>query len=135
MRPGRFQDFAVDVLKNTPGTARVQTLADAGDTQHPFGLAVATERGESRWQIIGQLPDGGRHDTPDTPVEGTPAPAGEGPRPGDAPEAWLAAAFAAAESPEVERIERWSTRDDGRPDHIGVTLFFHNSAKIFVRLL
>ncbi len=36
MRPERFQAFTLDTLKNTPGTVQVRTLADAGDTKHPF---------------------------------------------------------------------------------------------------
>jgi len=135
MRPARFQTFALDLLKNTPGTQAVQTLADVGDTKHPGGLAITTDTGETRWQIIGQLPDGARHDDPDTPIEGTPAPAGGNPQTGDASEAWIAAALAAAESPEIKSIERWTPREGNRPDHVGITLHFHNTAKIFLRKL
>ena len=134
MRPDRFQNFALDVLKNTPGTVRVQTLADAGDTKYPYGLAIVTADGETRWQIIGQLADGERHDNADTPVEGDPA-VWHAAEPGDGPEAWMAAVVGQAESPEIARIERWSVREGERPDHQGLTVFFHNGAKAYVRKL
>ncbi|WP_030670571.1 hypothetical protein [Streptomyces rimosus] len=129
MRPQRFQNFVVDVLKNG-GASRVQLLSEAGDSRHPYGVAVAGPGGESRWQIIGQLASGTRHDDPDTPVEGQPAPAVE-PQAGDNAEGWLAAVLSGAESPEIERIERWSTRE-GQTSQ-GVTVCFHNTAKVFLR--
>ncbi|KOT94513.1 hypothetical protein ADK70_12620 [Streptomyces rimosus subsp. pseudoverticillatus] len=130
MRPQRFQDFVVDLLKNSTGVTRVQPLSEAGDSRHPFGVAVTGPGGEARWQIVGQLASGTRHDDPDTPVEGQPAPVVE-PQAGDNAEGWLAAVLSAAESPEIERIERWSTREDGSSQ--GVTVCFHNSARIFMR--
>jgi hypothetical protein len=135
MRPERFLDYTLDLLKNTPGVARVQTLQDLGETKYPYAVAVTTEKGETRWQIIGQLPPGSRHEDPDTPVNGTPPPAGEPPRPGDDAETWMAAAIAQAECPEIERIERWSPRQGNRADHIGMTLYFHDSSKVFLRAL
>ncbi|MBV7697725.1 hypothetical protein [Streptomyces sp. TRM70350] len=132
MRPERFQAFALDTLKNTQGTVQVQTLADAGDTKHPYGIAVTTAEGEARWQIVGQLADSERHDHGEQPVEGAPAAWTEA-VPGDNPEGWLAAAIGKAESPEVARIDRWSVRDgDSRQ---GLTVYFHNGAKAYVRKL
>lgn len=134
MRPQKFQDYLVDLLKNTSDVSRVQPLTEAGDTQHPFGVAVAGPGGEARWQIIGQLASGSRHDSPDTPTEGQPAPVIE-PQAGDNAEGWLAAIISGAESPEIEQIERWSTREGEKPGNQGVTVHFHNSAKIFIRKL
>ncbi|MFD7134362.1 hypothetical protein [Streptomyces sp. NPDC059894] len=130
MRPERFQAFVIDTLKNTPGTVQVQTLAEAGDAKHPFGVAVTTGDGESRWQIVGQLADGERHDHAEQPVEAAPA-AWTDATPGDNPEGWLTAAIGRAESPEIARIERWSTRD-GRTSQ-GATVYFHNGARAYVR--
>lgn len=134
MRSRRFQAFALDALKNTPGVTQVQTLADAGDTKIPNGLAVTADGKESRWQIVGQLADGERHEHDEQPQQGTPATWAE-PAPGDNAEGWFAAAIGRAESPEIERIERWSARDGERPDNQGVTVFFHNGARAFVRKL
>ncbi|MFJ2735524.1 hypothetical protein [Streptomyces sp. NPDC087317] len=132
MRPERFMDFAIDVLKNTPGAVRVQTLAEAGDTKHPCGIAVTTADGESRWQIVGQLGDGERHEHEERPVEGAPAAWTEAVQ-GDNAEGWLTAAIGRAESPEIARIERWSVREGERPGREGFTCFFHNGARAFVR--
>ncbi|KOT49929.1 MULTISPECIES: hypothetical protein [Streptomyces] len=130
MRPQRFQDYVVDLLKNAAGVTRVQPLAEAGDSRHPFGVAVTGPGGEARWQIVGQLASGTRHDDADTPVEGQPAPVVE-PQAGENAEGWLAAVLSAAESPEIERIERWSTREGASSQ--GVTVHFHNTAKVFLR--
>ncbi|MFI6702569.1 hypothetical protein ACIBJC_27105 [Streptomyces sp. NPDC050509] len=134
MRPARFQDFALDLIKNSSGVTRVQTLAGTGDTQHPYGLAVTASSGETRWQIIGQLADGEKHDDPDTPVASDVFQATwPEPQPGD-DEGRLAACLAGAESPEVKEIARWSTRPDDATQH-GLTVRFHNGAKAFVRKL
>jgi hypothetical protein len=132
MRPERFQDFTLDTLKNTPGTVQVRTLAEAGDTKHPFGVAVTTSAGESRWQIVGQLADGERHSDSDTPVKGAPA-AWTDAAQGDSAEGWLAAAIGRAESPEIARIDRWSVRDGETRQ--GLSIAFHNGAKAYVRKL
>ncbi|MFF4746807.1 hypothetical protein [Streptomyces sp. NPDC001268] len=136
MRPARFTDLVTDLAKNTPGCTRVQTLAEVGDTKHPRGLAITTSVGETRWQFMGQLPDGAKHDGfTDQPVTGSPAPAGPAPQATDAPEAWLAALVSHAESPEVAAVERWSTRQGARKGHVGVTVKFHDGSKVFARKL
>ncbi|MFF3754537.1 hypothetical protein ACFYYH_29505 [Streptomyces sp. NPDC002018] len=130
MRPARFQDFALGLVRSSPGATRVQTLTEAGDSQHPFGLAITTGDGEVHWQIMGQLADGEKHEHADVPVTGDPVQGWDEPKPGD-PEGWLAAVLARAESPEIASIDRWSLRPDGRAP--GLTVVFHNGAKAFVR--
>ncbi|WP_426568066.1 hypothetical protein [Streptomyces canus] len=132
MRPPRFLAFVIDTLKNTPGAVQVRTLEEAGDSKHPFGVVVTTADGESRWGIVGQLAEGERHEHKEHPVEGAPA-AWTDAVPGD-PEGWLAAAIGRAESPEIERIQRWSTTQNG-PSGQGLTIAFHNGAKAYVRKL
>ncbi|MFJ4683747.1 hypothetical protein ACIQNG_36225 [Streptomyces sp. NPDC091377] len=131
MRPRRFAAFALDVLKNTPGVTQVQALEDANT---PNGIAVTANGTETRWGIVGQLAEGERHEHEEQPVQGAPA-AWTEPTPGDSAEGWLAAAIGRAESPEIARIERWSTREGARPDFQGITVFFHNTARAFVRKL
>ena len=138
MRPQTFQDFIVDLAKSDPTTVSVLTFADAGHTKHPYGVMISTARGETRWQFVGQLPEGERHKEDGgefQAVEGTPLPVGEAPAPSDDPETWLAALVAQAESPQIAAIDRWSKRGDSRPDHVGLTVTFHNTAKIFARRL
>lgn len=135
MRPQRFTDYVLDLVKNAPSVSRVQTLAEAGDTEHPYGLAITTAAGETRWQFVGQLPDGAKHiDFLDEPVNGDPAPALGDPASADSPEAWLAAVVAHAACPEIATIERWSTAQEPGSQR-GVTFAFHNGAKIFARQL
>lgn len=136
MRPDRFAALVTDLAKNTPTCTRVQTLAEVGDTKHPFGLAITAPAGETRWQFMGQLPDGAKHEGfADEPVTGQPAPSGPAPQASDEPEAWFAALIAHAECPEIADIERWSTRPDARRDQIGVTAKFHDGSKVFARKL
>ncbi|MEU3818762.1 MULTISPECIES: hypothetical protein [unclassified Streptomyces] len=133
MRPARFADFVVDIVKNDPTASRVQTLAEAGDTTHPCGVVITVGSTETRWQFVGQLPEGAKHDTfTDEPVTGAPVPAGAAPQAGDDPEAWFAAALAHAECPEIAAIERWSTRQNPSSQK-GVTVTFHNGARVFAR--
>lgn len=137
MRPARFTEFVIDVVKNQPTTGRVQSLDEAGDSTHPYGIALTLQGGgrETRWQFTGQLPDGAKHEGfTDEPVHGSPVPAGPAPQAGDEPEAWLAAALTLAECPEVAGIERWSTRPDPGAQK-GLTVTFHNGARIFARVL
>ncbi|WP_309029169.1 hypothetical protein [Streptomyces alfalfae] len=132
MHPAAFQDYAVDLLKNTPDVQRVQSLNETGDTKHPYGLAVTVAGRESRWQMIGQLAEGAKHDTPTAPVEGTPAPVVAA-SVTDAPDAWLASVISAAESPEIAALDVWSARE-GDGQH-GVTVSWHNGEKTFLRKL
>ncbi|MDT0409970.1 MULTISPECIES: hypothetical protein [Streptomyces] len=133
MRPEQLQDYALDLAKNTPGVTRVQTLAEAGDTKHPYGLAVSRGK-EERWQFIGQLAPGEKFDAPAAPVEGAPA---SGPAPaGDAgAEEWLAGILLAAENPQIASVTRWSTREGERPGNYGLTVDYHNGARTFIRAL
>ncbi|MFJ5935486.1 hypothetical protein [Streptomyces sp. NPDC093071] len=133
MRPQRFSDFVVDIVKNSPTADGVRTLAESGDTKHPFGVVVTVGTTETRWQFTGQLPEGAKHEGfLDEPVTGAPVPAGEPPRKTDSPEAWLAAALAQAASPEISSVERWSTQPEAASQQ-GLTLTFHNGARIFAR--
>jgi hypothetical protein len=128
MRPARFQTFLLDTL-STAGV-KAQSLADAGDSKHPYGIVATGPGGETRWQIIGRLAEGERHDNADTPVAGTPAamPETSG---GDATEGWLAEVIGRAESPEIATIERWSTREGAKA--AGLTVTYHNGAMTYVR--
>ncbi|MEU2879181.1 hypothetical protein [Streptomyces sp. NPDC007070] len=130
MRPDRFQDFLIDVAKNTPGVTRVQTLEEVGDTKHPFGIAVTLGGREVRWQITGQLADGEKHDTPTAEVDGQPA-AWTDTSVQDGGEEWLAAVIGRTESTKIAKIDRWSAREGTA--QVGVTVFFHNGARAFVR--
>ncbi|AVH59969.1 MULTISPECIES: hypothetical protein [Streptomyces] len=129
MRPLEYRDFLVDVLKNTPGVQRVEVLEDG---PYPFALAVSVGGRELHWQVIGQLAEGAKHDSPTAAVQGGPPAFVEAPV-GGAPDAWLAGVIGAAEPVDTESIEVWSVRE-GKNDP-GLTVFFHNGERAFVRLV
>lgn len=129
MRPAEYRDYLVDLLKNSSDVQRVEVLEGG---KHPYALAATVAGKERRWQIIGQLADGAKHDTPTAPVNGGPPAFTSAPVSG-APDAWLAGAIGAAEPADVERLEVWSTRE--RKSEPGLTVFFHNGERAFVRLL
>ena len=129
MRPADYRDFLVDVLKNAPDVQRVEVL-DSGP--YPFALAVWAAGRELRWQVIGQLADGAKHDTPTPSVEGRPPAFTVAPVSG-APDAWLAGVVGASEPTDTERIDVWSAQEGERP--AGLTVFFRNGERAFVRLV
>jgi hypothetical protein len=134
LRVESFAGFLVDCAKNTAGVSRVQTLQEAGDVEHPYGVAVHIGAVEVRWQVTGRLAPGERHDSPAAEVEGKPC-AWQDTAVQDGGEEWLAALIGRSGSPRIARIERWSVRVESRPGHVGVTVFFHNGACVFVRFL
>lgn len=133
MRSARFQDWLINAAKNTPGADRVQTLAEAGDTKHPRGIAVLRGGREERWQITHQLAEGEKHEHAENAVEDTPysAPA---PELSAAADVWLAGLIGAAECPEIARVERWAAQES-TSTQAGVTVFHHNGARNYIRPL
>ncbi|MEU0118513.1 hypothetical protein [Streptomyces bobili] len=127
MRPLDYRDYLVDLLKNTPDVQRVDVIEGG---PHPFALTVTVGGGEQRWQIIGQLADGAKHDTPTPAVHGQPAVFQTAPVNG-APDAWLAGVIGAADSADTKQIDVWSARDGQHSP--GLTVFFHNGERAFVR--
>ncbi|MET8982097.1 hypothetical protein ABZX85_41590 [Streptomyces sp. NPDC004539] len=127
MRPLEYRDYLVDLLKNTPDVQRVDTIEGG---PHPYALTVTAAGAEQRWQIIGQLAEGAKHETPTPAVHGQPA-AWQAASADGAPDAWLAGVIGAAESPDTKHIEVWSIREDKSSQ--GLTVFFHNGERAFVR--
>lgn len=133
MRPTRFEEFALSLARQDPAAGQASTLKESGDSKHPFGLAVALEGRTARFQFNAQSAPGDQYDQPERPVEGD-AVALDGPW-AKGPEGWLARLLAGSGSREIERIEQWSLRKDPKKDHHGVTVFFHDGARIFARAL
>lgn len=129
MRPLEYRDYLVDVLKNTPDVQRVDVLEGG---PYPYALTVTAAGREQRWQVIGQLADGAKHDSP-TPAVTAGPPAFASAPVGAAPDAWLGGVIGAAEPADTKAIEVWSARE-GKSD-AGLTVFFHNGERAFVRLV
>lgn len=129
MRPQDYRDYLVDLLKNTSDVQRVEVLEGG---KYPYALSTTVGGKERRWQVIGQLADGAKHGTPTAAVESGPPGYMTAPVDG-APDAWLAGVIGAAEPADTERLEVWSTRK--KESDPGVTVFFHNGERAFVRLI
>lgn len=129
MRPADYRDHLVDLLKNTPDVQKVDVLENS---PFPYALAAVAGGREQRWQVIGQLADGARHDTPTAAVAGQPPAFTTVPVGGPA-DAWLAGVIGAAEPVDTERLEVWSASADR--NSAGVTVFFHNGERAFLRLV
>lgn len=128
MRPAEYRDYLVDLLKNSSDVQRVEVLESG---PYPYALAATVAGRERRFQVIGQLADGAKHDTATPAVEGQP-PAYSAAPVTAAPDAWLAGVIGAAEPVDTERIEVWSSRKDAGSQ--GLTVFFRNGERAFVRL-
>lgn len=128
MRPLDYRDYLVDLLKNTPDVQKVDVIEGG---PHPYALATSAGGREQRWQVIGQLADGAKHDTPTAPVNGGPPAFATAPVTA-APDAWLGGLIGAAEPADTQKIDVWSARGK---DSAGLTVFFHNGERAFVRLL
>lgn len=129
MRPAEYRDLLVDLFKNSSDVQRVEVVESG---KHPFALVATVAGKEQRWQVIGQLADGAKHDVPTAPVNGGP-PAFTAAAATGAPDVWLAGLIGGAEPVDVERLEVWSLREG--KSSAGVTVFFHNGERAFVRLL
>jgi hypothetical protein len=128
MRPAEYRDYLLDLLKNTPDVQRVQVWEDG---PYPYALIVSVGGREQRWQVVGQLADGAKHETPTAAVEGRP-PAWAAASASGAPDAWLASVIGGAEPVDTERIEVLSVREGS--SQTGVTVFFRNGERAFLRL-
>ena len=128
MRPLEYRDYLIDVLKNTPDVQKVDVIEGG---PHPYALTVTAAGREQRWQVIGQLAEGAKHKPVTPAVHGEPAPFQTAPVGGPA-DAWLAGVIGAAEAPDTKQIDVWSAREDGQST--GVTVFFHNGERAFLRL-
>jgi hypothetical protein len=127
MRPLQYRDYLVDLLQRTPGVQGAKALEGG---PYPFALTVNVGGREQRWQVIGQLADGARHDNPTAAVQAGP-PAYTAVPVTAAPDAWLAGVIGAAEPADTARFDVWSARDRGP----GVTVHFHNGERAFLRAL
>jgi hypothetical protein len=127
MRPLEYRDYLVDLLQRTPGVQGAKVVEGG---PYPFALAVQAGGREQRWQVIGQLADGARHDSPSSAVQAGPPAFATAPLDA-APDAWLAGVIGAAEPADTDRLDVWSARDRGP----GVTVHFHNGERAFLRAL
>lgn len=133
MRPTRFEEFALELARQDPAAGQASTLKEAGDSKAPFGLAFTWNGRAARFQFIAQSAEGDRYEQPERPVEGDAVPL-EGPW-AEGPEGWLAQLLAGSGSKEISNIEQWSLRPEPADRRNGLTVHFHDGARIFARAL
>lgn len=133
MRPTRFEEFAVSFARQDPAAGQASTLKESGDSKHPFGLAFVYNGRPARFQFNAQSAPGDQYDQPERPQEHEPVSL-DGPW-AEGPEGWFAQLLAGSGSKEIASIEQWSLREDAKKDHHGVTVHFHDGARIFARAL
>ncbi|MGW6912551.1 hypothetical protein ACWGB8_01815 [Kitasatospora sp. NPDC054939] len=136
MRPARFQQLLLDAAGSLSGVA-AKTLADTGDTQRPFGVAVEAGGRTSRWQITAmRARDEKWGDHPDPEPTLGEKPAGpEAPKQLDSPatvEHALVAALLAADPGEIAAVEIYSAQPTPPVVGHGATITFHDGAKAFI---
>lgn len=128
MRPADYRDHLLDLLKNTPDVQKVNVIEGG---PYPYALSATVAGREQRWQVIGQLAEGAKHDIPTPAIHGQPAAFQQAPV-NAAPDAWLGGVIGSAESPDTKTIDVWSAHGK---DSAGLTVFFHNGERAFVRLI
>jgi hypothetical protein len=127
VHPLSYRDHLLDVLKNSPDVQRV--LVPEG-TPYPYPLEVTVAGRDHLWQVIGQGADGAQKGAPTAPVAGAPPAWTDAPADGAA-DAWLAGVIGRAEPADVERLKVWSANPAKKSE--GVTVFFHNGERAFLR--
>jgi hypothetical protein len=148
MRPARFETLLADAARHIPVVDGVKTLADAGHTEHPFGVAAHLRDGaQAWWSFTVQSRSDDRYSEPEAePISG------ERPEPiampefpaGDVAMSDLELALASqllaldthAEIKEIQRFSQWP--DKGAIPY-GLKVVFHpggaDAAKAFVNSL
>jgi hypothetical protein len=127
MRPSAYRDHLVDLLKRTPDVQQAQVVEGG---PYPYAFVATVAGREQRWQVIGQLAEGAKHDPVTPAVDGDPAPFTASPVTAK-PDAWLGGVIGAAESPDTKRIDVWSAQDGKQS--VGVTVEFHNGERAYLR--
>lgn len=147
MRPARFEALLADAARHVPVVDGVKTLADAGHTEHPYGvIAHLRDGGQAWWSFTVQSRSGDRYaDTETDPITGErPTPLampnfGTGPVEMADLELALAAQLLELDTRgEIKEIERYSTQASSAIPY-GLRIVFHpggsDAAKAFVNSL
>lgn len=144
MRPPRFEALLADAARHVPVVDGVKTLADAGHTEHRFGVVTHLSDGAQLWWSFTVMArPGDQYSEPEgAPVSGDKPAAQEMPAvpSGSIPDSYLEEALAAAllqvdHGSEIKAIRRFSDRVPATAIPFGLTVDFHDGAKAFVNSL
>jgi hypothetical protein len=144
MRPDRFQQLLAEANRHIPAVDAVKTLADAGHTEHPYGVATQLAGGaQVWWSFTVESRPGDRFAEPEgepvagdrpTPIE-MPQVAGGSVKMTDLEQALASQLLALDEHAEIKAVQRFSSAEGARGIPFGLRVDFHDSSKAFVNSL
>ncbi|MFE9423211.1 hypothetical protein ACFYNO_09620 [Kitasatospora sp. NPDC006697] len=137
MRPERFERLLLEAANCVPGiTAR--TLAAAGHTAHPYGIAAEAAGRTTRWQVVAVTP-GDDYSRPEpAPTLGERLPEQPLPAVGSDPatvEGALVAAVLRADPGEIRAVDRYSQRPNPPAVGRGATFELYSGARIHLNAI
>lgn len=138
MRPARLQQLLLDAAATIPGVTEAKTLADAGHTAHPYGIAVNAGGQSSRWQVVSVSPGDDYAKPEREPILGERIPEREMPALTGDPatlEAALAAAIVRADPGEFASVDLYSQREPQPAVGHGVAIELHSGAKVYIQAI
>lgn len=144
MRPDRFQQMLAEANRRIPGIDAVKTLADAGHTEHPYGVAAHLAGGaQVWWSFTVESRPGDRFTQPEAdPVPGErPAPiempqmSGGSVAMADLEQALASQLLALDGHAEIKAVRRFSAAEGQRGIPFGLRVDFHDTSKAFVNSL
>ncbi|AUG81916.1 hypothetical protein CFP65_7330 [Kitasatospora sp. MMS16-BH015] len=137
MRPQRFERLLLDAATSIPGVT-AQTLAAAGHTAHPYGIAVQAAGRTTRWQIVAahQGDDYARPEPAPTLGERLPEPplAAVTTDPATVEQA-LVAAVLRGDQGEIRAVAPYSQRPDPPAVAYGATFDLYSGARIYLNAI
>lgn len=142
MRPERLQAVLADAARHIPAVDGVKTLADAGHTEHPYGIVTHLQSGaQAWWSFTVQSRPGDDYGQPEQePVTGArpepidmPALSGEPVALSYLEQALASQLLQLDEAGEIKAVGLLSSGSGAIP--FGLRIDFHDTAKAFVNSL
>jgi hypothetical protein len=142
MRPDRLQTVLADAARHIPAVDGVKTLADAGHSEHPYGIVTHLQSGAQAWWsfTVQSRPGDDYAQTEQEPVTGDRPEPIDMPVLADGPVAlsYLEQALASQllqldKAGEIKAVSLLSTGGGAIP--FGLRIDFHDTAKAFVNSL
>jgi hypothetical protein len=140
VRPARFVQHLIDLVRADPQPTAAWTFAECGYTQTAHGLVLGLPtRALVYWQACGALGPGERFENAEQPVRGMPPPPMSMPQlPAMATtamvtvERYVGALLTGAQDKETSAVSLYADRPIGRGVPYGLNVHFHSGAKVFL---
>lgn len=140
VRPARFVQHLIDLVRADNQPSAAWTFAECGYTQTAYGLVLGLPtRALVYWQAVGALPAAERFEDAEQPVRGMPPPPMSMPvlpqasmTPMVTVERYVGALLTGAQDKETAGVELYADRLRNRGIPYGLNVRFHNGAKVFL---